>query len=675
MPTLPLRHCPRAGVGPAVRRWLAGALLGLAASASAAPEPAAPAALPAERLVFLLQYIAVDYGVAVRERRIADPFEYEEMRRFGRLLASQGDALRARGASPASLDGLLELERRIRALAPWPEVRALASQLATGLAGELGVIALPDTPPDLGRGRRFYLAMCASCHGARGRGDGRAAAGLEPPPTGFHEPRMNWVSPHQIYGAVKFGIEGTAMPAYADSLDPDRIWDIAFYLMTLRSDFARHAPEEELPLTLTDLAQRSNAELLESLRDAGFEVHPSHLDEYRAAPESARQSPRAPELPVADAPPAAAEPPAVPPDGALQLALSLQSVFADVAERAGPSVVGVTGMVSRPADDAPAASDGGWRVGSIEERLYPDFRPARSGSGFLVGDAGHVLTAHRLLTDTAGERVELVDVELHDGRHRTARIVGSEPTIDLAVLALDPPRHGRTRELQPARLGNSDELRVGHWVIALGDPPGRGQTFSVGTLASGPERQCYQEDLTATLMQTSYAVPAGGYGGPLLDIQGAVVGMMVPGPGADPSGPGRSEPVLRFALPIDLAMAIYEPLVQQGSHRSPWLGFAVLELGSARRRLADRARNLSLPEAGVYIDDVFDPSPGWAAGVRVGDSLTGIDEHRIGSVSDFQRWLYLSGIGREVTLELFRDGERFERRVTIEERPRAVVPR
>jgi S1-C subfamily serine protease/mono/diheme cytochrome c family protein len=666
MPAPASCQSPRDRVGPAARRLVA-ALLWLVASAGAgAAEP-----LPNDRLVFLLQYVAVDYGVAVRDRQVIDPFEYAEMRRFGGLLAGQAEALERQGASERSREGLRELERRIRELAPWAEVRSLASELATTLARELGVIALPDEPPDLSRGRRFYLAMCASCHGSRGRGDGRAGEGLEPPPTAFHEPRMNWVSPHQIYGAVRFGIEGTAMPGYADSLPPGRIWDIAFFVMTLRGDFARHAPDEELPLTLADLAQRSNAELLDSLREAGFDVHPSHVDEYRAAPAAAGRVPRPPEPETAPEPPVAGSPP---PAGALELALSLQTAFADVAERVAPSVVGVRGMVPRPPGGA-SDRGRGWAEGSIEERLYPELLPARSGSGFLVNDAGHVLTAYRLLTDADGKRVEQVDVELHDGRHRTARILGSEPTIDLAVLALDPPRYGRARPLKPAPLGESDALRVGHWAIAVGNPPGPGRTFAVGTLASGPERQCYQEDLTATLMQTSHGVPPGGYGGPLLDIHGNVVGMLVPGPGADRGGEAAAREPLRFALPIDLAMAIYEPLVQRGSHRSPWLGFAVLERESALSRTAEAGKEVAPPEAGVYIDDVFDPSPASRAGIRIGDWLTAIDEHRLGSVSDFQRWLYLSGIGREVRLELFRDGERLERRVAIEERPAAVAPR
>ena len=668
------RHRVPVRAGLAAKLLLAGALLLTAPGVSAQPS-AGESSLEPERLVFLLQYIALDYGLAVQDEAIANPFEYQEMRTFSQRLVEQVDPLRALGASEQTCAGLGELERMIRETRPWAEVRTLANRLASALTSELNLLALPAVAPDLGRGRRFYISLCASCHGLRGRGDGRYAVGLEPPPTAFHEPRMNRVSPHQIYGAVKFGVEGTAMTSFEGKLAPERIWDIAFFIMTLRSGFSRHAPEQGLPFSLADLAQRSNEELLASASATGIDVHPAHVDYYRASPESAQQPPRLSE-PPAD-PTRETESASVPPGSDLQVAMRLQSAFADVAEAASPSVVGVTGLIRRAEGAAPNAREGqgGWRVGSLEERLYPHFRPARTGSGFLVSAEGSILTAQRLLLVESGAPVDAVDVELHDGRHRIARIVGSEPTIDLAVLELEPSRRARPSELHPIRIGDSDAIRVGHWTIALGDPPGPGKTFVVGTLSSSPERQCYQEDLTATLMQTSLGVPVGGYGGPLLDIEGAVVGMMVPGPDGDLGGLVSSQAPLRFALPINLAMAIYEPLLLKGSRQSPWLGFSVLELRAAWEGAADELEASAWPPHGVYIDDVFEPSPAAAAGIRVGDSLTSIDGHPLHSVSDFQKWLYLSGIGRSIALEIFREGATIETRVTVEQRPAAVVPR
>jgi serine protease Do len=252
----------------------------------------------------------------------------------------------------------------------------------------------------------------------------------------------------------------------------------------------------------------------------------------------------------------------------------------------------------------------------------------------------------------------------------------------------------RTRELRAAPIGERGDIRVGHWTIALGNPAGPGTSFAIGTLSSGPERQCYQEDLTATLMQTSVGIPVGGYGGPLVNIEGEVVGMMVPGPGAETRESAASARSLEFALPIDLAMAIYEPLKRRESRKSPWLGFSVLELGDPRSRrtvsqagddppgtgVATRRRSqlrgaTQLPRLGVYIDDVFEPSPAAAADIRIGDTLLSIDGNALVSVGEFQRWLYLSGIGRTIALEIFRDGATLEKRVTVAERPEAVRPR
>jgi serine protease Do len=505
---------------------------------------------------------------------------------------------------------------------------------------------------------------------------------------------MSLVSPHHVYGAIRFGIEGTAMPSYAGELEPGAIWDLAFFIPTLRSGFAPRPPRRELPLTLADLARYSNEELLARVRSEGAAVDSMHIDHYRASPGSVPRALRPPEIARTDRSSEPARSVAVSGPG-LNVALSLQDAFAGVAEQTAPSVVGLTGLVRRSDEDPPSEGGAGtWRGGSEEERLYPGFGPARSGSGFLVSEDGYILTAHHLLTDAAGELVEIVDVELHEGRHVLARIVGTEPTINLGILQLEHLPGTDLPELRAVRIGGSEGFRVGHWAIALGNPAGPGTSFSVGTLSSGPERQCYQEELTATLMQTSLAIPAGGYGGPLTNIEGEVVGIMVPGPGVERPELAPSTGSLEFALPIDLAMAIYEPLTLRESRRSPWLGFSVLELRQARlrqarsreageptqagavlRRRSSPRTGIKVPRIGVYIDDVYEPSPAAAAGVLIGDRLISIDGNRLVSVSAFQRWLYLSGIGRTITLEIFRDGQVLEKQVTVAERPDAARPR
>jgi S1-C subfamily serine protease len=132
-------------------------------------------------------------------------------------------------------------------------------------------------------------------------------------------------------------------------------------------------------------------------------------------------------------------------------------------------------------------------------------------------------------------------------------------------------------------------------------------------------------------------------------------------------------------MPINIVAGIARALIAERSISSPWLGFSVLEIAALRARLrgagTEATRTLRAPLTGIYIDDVYDPSPAARAGVRVGDFLVALDGNRLFSVLDFQKWLYLSGIGREVRLSLFRDGETLELEATIETRPPAATPR
>jgi S1-C subfamily serine protease len=120
-------------------------------------------------------------------------------------------------------------------------------------------------------------------------------------------------------------------------------------------------------------------------------------------------------------------------------------------------------------------------------------------------------------------------------------------------------------------------------------------------------------------------------------------------------------------------MNLLEALKASQSRRSPWLGISVLERASLRGR--PETRSMTVPPSGVYIDDVFDPSPASRAGVRTGDFLLAMSDHELHSVGDFQVWLYELGIGTPVKLQLLRDGAPLEVTATIEVRPTTARPR
>jgi len=224
--------------------------------------------------------VAADYAYAVRDGAVLSDLEYAEMLRLTRELVESAAGLRGQGASPGVESALAELLERVLARAPARAVHELALDTALGLIDGLGLEAAPEARPDLRRGRRLFAANCAPCHGRLGGGDGLSAPGMEPPPASFRDPRMNRVSPHQAYGATTFGVPGTAMPSFGEALSAQRIWDLSFFVMTLRADFDPRPSTPPPPLALADLALSSNRDLL--TRHPA--LTPSQLDQARLHP-------------------------------------------------------------------------------------------------------------------------------------------------------------------------------------------------------------------------------------------------------------------------------------------------------------------------------------------------------------------------------------------------------
>jgi high-affinity iron transporter len=239
---------------------------------------------PPEKLVYGLEYVAADYGFAVRDGGIANAYEYAEMLAISRRLVEHADELLAHGAPEDTRARLARLREDILARRPPAEVRATARGLVLAVLEALDAVSLPAAPPSADRARGLYAAGCEPCHGPSGGGDGRAAPGMEPPPVSFRDGRMNLVSPHQMYVAIAHGIDGTAMPSYSGAFTPAEMWDLSFFVLTLREGFDPQAPAVALPLTLRELALLANDELLGRALRAFAGAGPEHIDYYRSIP-------------------------------------------------------------------------------------------------------------------------------------------------------------------------------------------------------------------------------------------------------------------------------------------------------------------------------------------------------------------------------------------------------
>ncbi len=293
------------------------------------------------------------------------------------------------------------------------------------------------------------------------------------------------------------------------------------------------------------------------------------------------------------------------------------------------------------------------RAGSMAELLFEEFfsrprtRPGYAvtslGSGVIVSPDGWVLTNNHVVERGARFRVGLLD-----GRELLAKVVGTDPSSDLAVLKLE------TKERLPwATMGRSERLLIGETVIAIGNPFGLSHTVTTGVV-SAVNRSFKAGDRTLfDFIQTDASINPGNSGGALLDIEGRLVGVNTAILGDRNAGIG-------FAIPIDRARRVAEDLIAHGEVREGWLGISVADLPA-------REGSPVGSTGGVVVTAVEPGSPGERAGVRKGDVVESVRGFPPRSAEEFRfrvRDLQVGGVAR---LELARDGAR------VVAQPKAVV--
>lgn len=279
----------------------------------------------------------------------------------------------------------------------------------------------------------------------------------------------------------------------------------------------------------------------------------------------------------------------------------------------------------------------------FERDAFLHVHPARGlGSGFIFDKLGHILTNHHI---TAGSRE--IEVALTDGRAFEGRLVGSDPANDLAVAKID------ATDLPVAEMGDSNELKVGQTVIAIGNPFGLvgGPSVTVGVV-SALNRHILAERVYEKLIQTDASINPGNSGGPLLDLTGKVVGINTANiPGAQSIG---------FAIPINTAKTVLEDIVKHGRVTRPWLGIIGIDIS---RELARRF-NLTV-DTGVMVMRVIPESPAERADLQSGDVVAAVGDTHVASMEDLQREIRTRTAGDAVSLVVVRGSDEGRVRVTL----------
>jgi serine protease Do len=313
--------------------------------------------------------------------------------------------------------------------------------------------------------------------------------------------------------------------------------------------------------------------------------------------------------------------------------------FADVAERLNSAVVNID-----------AASRGGRERRPSDESDPREFGLPHqgSGSGFIIDKNGFILTNYHVVEDA-----DRITVTLADGRALRGTLVGADPAIDVALL-----RVSGTGPLAEAPLGNSDELRVGEWVCAIGNPLGYVHSVTVGVV-SFIGRKLFDASLD-DYIQTDAAINLGNSGGPLINARGEVIGI-----NAAISSRANN---IGFAVPINQAVAILDQLKTRGSVSRGFIGVTLVDVN------ADLQRSLNLPVSrGALVQDVRADSPGERAGLKPYDVILTVDGREIWTNEELIRDISGRLPGTSARLEVLRDGRREVAQVKLVERPRDMV--
>lgn len=329
------------------------------------------------------------------------------------------------------------------------------------------------------------------------------------------------------------------------------------------------------------------------------------------------------------------------------------SSFADIVKKAKPAVVNIkaTKVVKR------RFSPFRWWFGDPFEEFWRRFfegvpreRVERSlGTGFIITEDGEVLTNYHVVANA-----EKIKVSLENGEEFQAKIIGTDKKTDIALLKIK-----NKKGFPHLPLGDSDKLRIGDWVIAIGNPFGLGHTVTAG-IVSAKERVLGVGPYDSYI-QTDAAINPGNSGGPLLNLKGEVVGInaMIYSPSGIPQNIG-----IGFAIPINLARSLLPQLEKKGKVTRGWLGVYIQEI------TPEIAESMGLKEKkGALVSEVIKDSPAEKAGIKRGDVIIEFDGKNVKSSHDLPMIVASTPVGKKVKVKVIRDKKFKELTVKVGEMP------
>jgi serine protease Do len=339
----------------------------------------------------------------------------------------------------------------------------------------------------------------------------------------------------------------------------------------------------------------------------------------------------------------------------------LSSAFIEIARAVEPSVVNVS-TVTQPAQARRPQNELTIPRNSIEQFELGSGEPARrgNGSGVIVDAQGYILTNYHVIFGA-----DRIKVRFYDGSEAPGKVIGSDRETDLAVVKVEP-----IASMSAARFGDSEKMRVGDWVLAIGSPFGFDQTVTAGIISAKDRdsKEVHNKAGFQYFLQTDAAVNHGNSGGPLINLSGEVIGIntLIATTTGDYNG-------ISFAIPSSEAISVYKQLVKQGRVIRGFLGAmperVTPQIAKIYSLPAPRGAIISNVEATVKVDGVTVESPAAKAGLKQNDVIVEFRGERIKDNEDLLRRVASTPVGTTAPVKIYRDGRPMTLSVVIGRRP------
>jgi len=325
--------------------------------------------------------------------------------------------------------------------------------------------------------------------------------------------------------------------------------------------------------------------------------------------------------------------------------------FADLAEKVKPAVVNIRIEKTVRVPGSPFSHFYSPKSSPFDDffrRFFGDqpdreFKQRSLGSGFIIDKEGFIITNNHVV-----ERAEEIALKLVDGREFDAKVVGRDPKTDLAVIKIS----SHFKDLPVLSLGDSDKIRVGDWVLAIGNPFGLEHTVTQGII-SGRGRAIGAGPYD-NFLQTDAPINPGNSGGPLVNLKGEVIGI---NSAIIASGQG-----IGFAIPINMAKSVISQIKETGKVTRGWIGVSIQAV------TPEIAKAFGIKEArGALVGDVIEGGPADSAGIERGDIIIAFDGRKVKSMSDLPRIVAETPVGKNADISIIRDGKEMTIKVTLAE--------